>query len=552
MKQKIVASILSLVLLLPMFSALPFTIAATEEEIEESIIHGLEWLASQQNEDGSWGDWDRVGHTGLAVLKFASRARELDEDPLDPGYEYYDQVRNGLDFLLNNTWILNITVQPAGDPDTNGNGIGAYFNDIYDWGEDIYRRTYSTGIGLMAVSEATRDHPGWTVDVEGSSVDGWSYGGVVQETVDYLAFGQNEGDYGRGGWGYYENYGWYEDGTWYSWSDNSNSGYVVLGLGYAEGYGATVPQFVKDELSVWIDYIQNDPGTDDDGLMDDPDGGSGYSTPDDWVNMLKTGNLLYQMRFFTDPLDAQRVTDAISYQERHWEDDNPDPGWRNFNGHPHYQAAYCIMKGFEAYRKETITVDDTDIDWFDEMSTEIVESQNEDGSWPYDYWGDEILATAWALLTLEKVIEIPKIIIHVDIKPGSWPNPINKGSRGKFAVAICGTDELDVTTIDPASVRIHAEGVEEGVPPLRWAYEDAATPYTGDPGGGHELTGDGYTDLVLHFDTQEVVDTLELCVYDDETVPLIVRGNLHEEHGGTAFEGQDYVWLKAPKGKGKG
>jgi hypothetical protein len=101
-------------------------------------------------------------------------------------------------------------------------------------------------------------------------------------------------------------------------------------------------------------------------------------------------------------------------------------------------------------------------------------------------------------------------------------------------------------------VRIHAEGVEEGVPPLRWAYEDAATPYTGDPGGGHELTGDGYTDLVLHFDTQEVVDTLELCVYDDETVPLIVRGNLHEEHDGTAIEGQDYVWLKAPKGKGKG
>jgi hypothetical protein len=148
------------------------------------------------------------------------------------------------------------------------------------------------------------------------------------------------------------------------------------------------------------------------------------------------------------------------------------------------------------------------------------------------------------------VVEVPRIPVYVDIKPGSWPNPINKGSKGVFAVAVCGTEDLDVMTIDPETVMIYIEGVEEGVPPLRWAYEDVATPYIGDPGGGHELGGDGYTDLVLHYDTQEVVNTLELCVYDDETVPLIVVGNLLEEHGGTAIVGQDYAWLKAPKGKG--
>jgi hypothetical protein len=179
-----------------------------------------------------------------------------------------------------------------------------------------------------------------------------------------------------------------------------------------------------------------------------------------------------------------------------------------------------------------------------------VQTQNPDGSWYYDAWGDDILSTTWALLTLEKVVEVPRIPVYVDIKPGSWPNPINKGSKGVFAVAVCGTEDLDVMTLDPETVMIYIEGVEEGVPPLRWAYEDVATPYTGDPGGGHELGGDGYTDLVLHFDTQEVVVTLELCVYDDETVPLLVRGNLLEEHGGTAIEGQDYVWLKEPKGKG--
>lgn len=70
-----------------------------------------------------------------------------------------------------------------------------------------------------------------------------------------------------------------------------------------------------------------------------------------------------------------------------------------------------------------------------------------------------------------------------------------------FAVAICGTKDFDVKTIDPATVKIYVAIGAEGVPPLRWSYEDVATPYTGSSGGGHALGGDGYLDLVFHFDT---------------------------------------------------
>ena len=540
MRKKIASTVLLAVLLLPMFSVLPVTFAATDEEIEESIVAGLIWLAGQQNDDGSWGDYEQVAHTGLAVLKFIDRARELDEDPFSDEYEYHLQVMDGLDYIFQNADTMNITdPQPHGDPDVDGDGLGVYF-EIDSW-----HRTYSTGICLMAVSAAdiSADRLGNPSPVVAMGpLTGWTYEDVIRDTVDYLAFGQNDGGSERGGWGYNENY---------DWSDNSNSGWATLGLGYAMASGATIPQFVYDELEIWIDYIQNDV----DG--DAEDGGSGYQVPDSWVNMLKTGNLLYQMRLVGDTVDTQRVIDAIDYQERHWNDANWDPGWKGpgwgANNWTHHQATFCIMKGFEAFGVDLIDLDDDDIpehDWFDDISTRIVQTQNPDGSWFYDEWGDDILSTTWALLTLEKVVEVPRIPVYVDIKPGSWPNPINKGSKGVFAVAICGTEDFDIMTIDPGTVKIHVEGVEDGVPPLRWSYEDAATPYTGEPGSGHDLEGDGYVDLVLHFKTQEVVDTLGLCEFLGEKT-LIIRGNLYEEYDVTAIEGRDYVRLQAPKGKGK-
>jgi len=137
--------------------------------------------------------------------------------------------------------------------------------------------------------------------------------------------------------------------------------------------------------------------------------------------------------------------------------------------------------------------------------------------------------------------------VYVDIKPGSWPNPINIVSKGVFAVAICGTEDFDVMTIVPESVRIYIEGIEEGVAPIRWTYEDVATPYIGEPGGGHALGGDGYLDLYLHFDTQTVVTTLHLYEHVGETIPLIIKGNLYVCF--TPIMGQDYVRVQTSRWK---
>ncbi len=501
--------------------------AATEEEVEASIAVGIEWLVAQQNSNGSWGGYEYVAHTGFAVIKLEDRAFELGYDsPFDEAYPYHAQVEAGLDYLFSQAGIIYIFPQTAGDPDSDGDSIGVFI-------ADSYHRTYSTGIALMAIA-GSRD-PGRTVTA-GGAVNGWTYGDVVQDAVDYFAFGQNDAGWPQGAWGYTDNQGW---------SDNSNSGYAVLGLDFVEsdlyGFNAFVPQFLKDELNIWIDFIQNDV----DG--DTYDGGSGYADPNDWVNMLKTGNIIYQMAFYGDAAEVPRVLDAVDYIERHWNDNTSDPGFRPH----HYQAIYCMMKGLERMGFETIMVGATEIDWFDELSTIIVTSQNSNGSWPYDYWGDDILSACWALLTLEKVVPPSTMFVNVDIKPRSCPNPFNPKSNGVVPVAVLGTEEFDVTTIDPATVMLDRDFDDdlEGVYAVRWAYEDVATPVI--DGEECECTtcgADGYMDLTLKFDTQEVLSTLG-DIYDGEVFPVFLHGNLFEEFGSTGIEGSDCFIIRFKGGK---
>ena len=380
----------------------------------QAIEDGVAWLARQQNADGSWGTSNQVAKTAFAVLKLETHAIDPKppygcgyglDSPFDPTYPYADNVTRGLDYLFANANIIDIGTQThdgdVDNPDTNSNGKGVYFSG---------RRTYETSIALMAIA-ASRT-PDRIVNVPGSSVNGWTYKDVAQDTVDYFAWGQTDSDYGRGGWDYAEmdNAGGH--------SDNSNTGYVVLGLLYAEsneyGFKIPIPQFVRDELNIWIDYIQcKEAGTN--------YGGSGYDiNPCGWVNTLKAGNLLFEMAFVGDTIHTQRVIDAVNYIERHWDDNNMQPGWR---GDPaHYQAMYCLMKGLETLGIENITVNrggsDVKVNWFAEFADVLVSQQNADGSWndcPSYVWeggdwgthGGTLLCTEWALLTLQKEVPPP-------------------------------------------------------------------------------------------------------------------------------------------------
>lgn len=132
--------------------------------------------------------------------------------------------------------------------------------------------------------------------------------------------------------------------------------------------------------------------------------------------------------------------------------------------------------------------------------------------------------------------------VFVDVKPGSCPNPINPSSRGVLPVAILGTEELDVSNIDPESVRL------QGVPPLRWAIEDVVAPFvppTTDLGCLDCGTGgpDGFPDLILKFRAEDIVAALG-DPQPEQCVPLQLTGRLREEFGGAEIRGEDRVLVR--------
>ncbi|MFC1799520.1 T9SS type A sorting domain-containing protein [Candidatus Eisenbacteria bacterium] len=124
--------------------------------------------------------------------------------------------------------------------------------------------------------------------------------------------------------------------------------------------------------------------------------------------------------------------------------------------------------------------------------------------------------------------------LDVDIKPTSCPNPYNTKSMGKIPVAILGTDYLDVYDINPATVML------EGVPILKYSYEDVATPVVdGEPCECNEAGYDGYMDLVVHFNRPALTAALG-PVDDGDVLALILMA---AKYDGTALQGSDCVWI---------
>ena len=133
------------------------------------------------------------------------------------------------------------------------------------------------------------------------------------------------------------------------------------------------------------------------------------------------------------------------------------------------------------------------------------------------------------------------IVVPVDIRPGSCPNPLNCKSKGNLPVAILGTVTFDVTQVDPATIRL------AGVAPLRWDYEDVAAPF--EPYSGKQdcavdcnsMGPDGYMDATIKFDTQEVLAALGETIQDGVCIVAQLTGNLRESAGGTGIVGEDLI-----------
>jgi len=131
----------------------------------------------------------------------------------------------------------------------------------------------------------------------------------------------------------------------------------------------------------------------------------------------------------------------------------------------------------------------------------------------------------------------PEILVHIDIKPQSCPNPVNINSRGLLPVAILG-NEVDVSQIDVDTTLL------AGVSPIRHDVEDVATPHTPDTAvvNPNDCTidgPDGVDDLTLKFDTQQVLDALDVSRGD--VIQVLLTGNLLD---GTVIHSYDVIIVR--------
>ena len=138
------------------------------------------------------------------------------------------------------------------------------------------------------------------------------------------------------------------------------------------------------------------------------------------------------------------------------------------------------------------------------------------------------------------VFRVAPVELSLDIKPGSCPNPINTGSRGVLPVALLGTADLDVYSINVESLRL------EGVAPFGADYEDVATPFEGDLCGCTEAGPDGFVDLTLKFSVQDIINAIGASPTGDRVLTL--TGTFLD---GREIEGKDCVVIVPSGGPGR-
>jgi len=115
----------------------------------------------------------------------------------------------------------------------------------------------------------------------------------------------------------------------------------------------------------------------------------------------------------------------------------------------------------------------------------------------------------------------------VDIKPGQCNNLVYKRFMSSLPVAILGSTNFDVTTIDPRSILF------EGFPAAMWYIKDVGKP-------GNCYGRDGYPDLVLIWDSN-VVKTALANASDGAELTLLLTGY---SSGGWFLGGEEVSILK--------
>jgi hypothetical protein len=335
--------------------------AATQQAIQQAIDDGLAWLANTQATSGSEGYWSyadggTLAATGSAALAFIEEGYLPGSDVIIGGTNYGDVVGKAANYIFNRATVdPSFGVEDIGQGAKSGPLDPSYQHYAEDYNNDgiigndggnnqaIYfnpgvasRSVYTNGIVTPVVYALGQALGPDTVVGRGPVTSSMTYREVMRDVVDWVSFAQVEPDRGnyRGGWRYYANQ---------TSSDNSTAQWGSIPALYGKAWGLPTPQYVKDELELWANYVQGGSG------------GSGYDSPTSYVNVSKTGGLMLEFAelgymFGTDnyPGDtpSQELDAALAFINSRWNND-PSSTWYGNLNHPY--AMWAVYKAMDQY-----------------------------------------------------------------------------------------------------------------------------------------------------------------------------------------------------------
>ncbi len=302
---------------------------------------------------------------------------------------YTETVMRGLRHLFARVSAASIGTQPAGNPDTNGNGLGIQVND------GVYP-PYQGGAVMDAI--CATGTPDAIVQTGGSGVIGRTYRDIVVDMSDMYAWGQYDYAPNNGGWRY----------AWNTGPDNSACQWGAIGMLAGEDYfSLTVPAFVKTENIVWLNYSYMDYGT---------YGGFSYAGGDG-INYARTASGLVQMAF-----------DDLTTAHPKWigSENYFAYNWASFTSAFDGYACYALAKAMRvAQPSPVVTFTATGKDWYndpvDGLKRKIVNWQSADGWWDYS-WVNVQMTTAWMVITLTESLFTPPPVAVISANGG----PVNE------------------------------------------------------------------------------------------------------------------------------
>jgi VCBS repeat-containing protein len=362
---------------------------------------------------GNWTTGNTTAATSSAVQAFLiNNHRETgnrDEDP------YVDDVARGMVFLLNNLAPLAIGVQTAGDPDTNGNGIGLTLKDAASVPEGYV-------LGQVVDAIVATGTPTAVASVgDATAVLNRTYKDIVQDLMDSYYWGQGDAshDIRRGGW-------WYDLNTG---SDSSAAQWGAIGGLAAQVWGIPVPAFVKSENLLWVDQSSFFDGSNAgiDGRFD-YDGGNGSGSifsqsaaeaPSGLVQMVFDGLQSTSPQFKA----TERYISRLFYSSNVW------------NNEKHIYGMYAMAKAFRLATPAVNILDAAgnaaplvNFDWYRSepvggapmgVARILINNQLASGRWDAQQWVQDHVATAWSVIILSPTIFQLGPTASCDVEPAT-------------------------------------------------------------------------------------------------------------------------------------